>query len=152
MITQNIDRLHRKRGHASELIEVHGSIATLVVPGLRRPLPLDEVAALLDGDGVAACRDCMRRAAEARRRPVRRDCCPRTRCSARSRWPRGADLMLCVGSSLEVYPVAGLPELTLQAGGEVAIVTQGPTPLDAGAAVKLDGDVVAELEALLAAL
>jgi NAD-dependent deacetylase len=64
----------------------------------------------------------------------------------------GADLLLCVGSSLEVYPVAGLPGLTLRAGGRVAIVTQGPTPLDADAEVKLDGDVVAELEALVAAL
>ena len=53
-----------------------------------------------------------------------------------------ADLLLCVGSSLEVYPVAGLPELTLGAGGRVAIVTQGPTPYDDEAAVKLDGDVV----------
>ena len=41
----------------------------------------------------------------------------------------GADLLLCVGSSLEVYPVAGLPELTLGAGGRLAIVTQGPTPV-----------------------
>ena len=36
-----------------------------------------------------------------------------------------ADLMLCVGSSLEVYPVAGLPRVTLEAGGNVALVTQG---------------------------
>src|SRR3712207_7031536 len=36
-----------------------------------------------------------------------------------------ADLMLCVGSSLEVYPVAGLPALTLDKGGRVALVTQG---------------------------
>ena len=36
----------------------------------------------------------------------------------------GADLMLCVGSSLEVYPAAGLPELTLEAGGRIAIVTK----------------------------
>jgi NAD-dependent protein deacetylase/lipoamidase len=63
-----------------------------------------------------------------------------------------AELMLCIGSSLEVYPVAGLPALTLRAGGRVAIVTQGPTPLDADAEVKLEGDVVAELEALVAAL
>ena len=56
----------------------------------------------------------------------------------------------CVGSSLEVYPVAGLPDLTIRAGGRVAIVTQGPTPLDGEAAVRLDGDVVAELQALLA--
>jgi NAD-dependent deacetylase len=64
----------------------------------------------------------------------------------------GADLLLCVGSSLEVHPVAGLPELTRAAGGAVAIVTQGPTPLDHLATVRLRGDVVAELRALLEAL
>jgi NAD-dependent deacetylase len=64
----------------------------------------------------------------------------------------GADLLLCVGSSLEVHPVAGLPDLTLSSGGSVAIVTKGPTPYDSEAAVKLDGDVVAELEAVLAEL
>ena len=64
----------------------------------------------------------------------------------------GADLLLCVGSSLEVWPVAELPEVTLDAGGAVAIVTMGPTPYDRRAAVKLSGDVVAELEAVLAAL
>ncbi len=42
----------------------------------------------------------------------------------------GADVLLCIGSSLEVYPVAGLPELTLSAGGRVAIITQGPTAFD----------------------
>ena len=63
-----------------------------------------------------------------------------------------ADLMLCIGSSLEVYPVAGLPALTRRAGGRLAIVTQGPTPYDGDADVKLDGDVVAELEAVVSAL
>jgi NAD-dependent deacetylase len=63
-----------------------------------------------------------------------------------------ADLLLCVGSSLEVYPVAGLPELTLAAGGKLALVTQGPTPYDGEAAVRLDGDVVSELEQLVEAL
>ena len=43
---------------------------------------------------------------------------------------RAAGLMLVVGSSLEVYPVAGLPLETLAAGGRVAIVNRGPTPLD----------------------
>ena len=63
-----------------------------------------------------------------------------------------ADLLLCVGSSLEVYPVAGLPSLARSAGAKLAIVTQGPTPYDDEADVRLDGDVVAELEALIAAL
>jgi NAD-dependent deacetylase len=63
-----------------------------------------------------------------------------------------ADLMLCVGSSLEVYPVAGLPAITRGGGGRIVLVTQGPTPYDGDAEVKLDGDVVAELRAILAAL
>ena len=63
-----------------------------------------------------------------------------------------ADVLLCVGSSLEVYPVAQLPQITLAAGGAVALVTKGPTPYDGDAAVKLDGDVVEELDAVVAAL
>jgi NAD-dependent deacetylase len=59
-----------------------------------------------------------------------------------------ADVMLCIGSSLEVYPVAQLPEVTLASGGKLAILTQGPTPFDPVAAVRMRGDVVAELEAL----
>ena len=43
-------------------------------------------------------------------------------------------------------------DITLSAGGQVAIVTAGPTPYDDRAAVKLSGDVVEELDALLAAL
>ena len=63
-----------------------------------------------------------------------------------------AELLLCIGSSLEVHPVAGLPMLTHAAGGRIAILTQGPTPLEELASVRLRGDVVAELQALCAAL
>ena len=44
--------------------------------------------------------------------------------------------MLCVGSSLVVHPVAGLPALTLESGGRLAIVTKGPTPYDGDAAIE----------------
>jgi NAD-dependent deacetylase len=64
----------------------------------------------------------------------------------------GADLLLCIGSSLEVHPVAQLPGVTLRRGGALGIVTKGPTPYDARAAVKLGGDVEREMEALVAAL
>jgi len=63
-----------------------------------------------------------------------------------------ADLMLCVGSSLEVFPVAGLPSVTLRSGGGVAVITIGPTPFDGNAVIRMDGDVVADLEAVLEAL
>jgi NAD-dependent deacetylase len=61
-----------------------------------------------------------------------------------------ADLMLCIGSSLEVHPVAALPGITLENGGRVALITQGPTPYDRDVELKLEGDVVDELEAVLA--
>ena len=60
--------------------------------------------------------------------------------------------MICVGSSLIVHPVAGLPGLTLEAGGRLAIVTQGETPYDGAAEVKLEGEVDEDLAALAAAL
>jgi NAD-dependent deacetylase len=69
-----------------------------------------------------------------------------------SRLAENADLLLCVGSSLEVFPVAQLPQLTLSGGGTVAVVTQGSTPWDRQAAVKLSGDVADELRWLVAAL
>ena len=63
-----------------------------------------------------------------------------------------ADLLLCVGSSLEVHPVARLPLQTHRAGSSIAILTQGETPLDELATVRLHGDVVEVLAGLLAAL
>ena len=73
--------------------------------------------------------------------------------SARARaLAQSAELMICIGSSLEVYPVAGLPELTLGAGGKLAVLTQGPTPYDGEANVRMHGDVVEEMTAVLAAL
>ncbi len=64
----------------------------------------------------------------------------------------GAELLLCIGSSLEVHPVAGLPLLTRRSGAQIAIITQGETPLDALAAVRLDGDLEDDMGALLSAL
>ena len=59
----------------------------------------------------------------------------------------GADLLLCIGSSLEVHPVAQLPATTLASGGSIAVMTVGPTPYDSRAAIRCGGDVVAELTA-----
>jgi NAD-dependent deacetylase len=63
-----------------------------------------------------------------------------------------ADLLLCIGSSLEVHPVAGLPRLTIGHGGRLAIVTRSSTPYDADATVRLHGDVAEELSAVVATL
>jgi len=148
VVTQNIDMLHRKAG-TRELVEVHGSIATSSCLACGCSYALDEVVRRLAGGGVPAC-DCGR--------PLKPDVVlfgeylPEAALARASELATGADLLLCVGSSLEVYPVAELPQVTLRAGGAVAIVTQGPTPWDDRAAVKLDGDVEDDLRALVAAL
>jgi NAD-dependent deacetylase len=63
-----------------------------------------------------------------------------------------ARVLIVVGSSLEVYPVAGLPLETLAAGGSLAIVNRGSTPFDARAAVTIDGGAGETLRALAEAL
>jgi NAD-dependent deacetylase len=60
--------------------------------------------------------------------------------------------MIAIGSSLEVHQVAALPGVTLENGGQLVLITQGPTPYDGDAEVKLEGDVVDELDGVLAAL
>ena len=150
VVTQNIDRLHAKAGSA-EVIEVHGSIASSSCLGCGARYPLDDVRTrqLADAAGVPRC-DC----GEALKPDVVLfgELLPPDAFARAERLAAAADVLLCVGSSLEVYPVAGLPEVTLAAGGKVAILTQGPTPFDATASVRMRGDVVEELAAVRSAL
>jgi NAD-dependent deacetylase len=150
VVTQNIDMLHRKAG-TTDLVEVHGTIESSSCLGCGERYPLEDVRARQadDGAGVPRC-DCSR--------PLKPDVVlfgeflPEAALERAGELAAQADVLLCVGSSLEVWPIAQLPQVTRAAGGEVAIVTAGPTPYDDTAAVKLDGDVVAELEAVVAAL
>jgi NAD-dependent deacetylase len=64
---------------------------------------------------------------------------------------RAAGLLLVVGSALEVYPVAGLPEEALSAGGTLAIVNRGETPYDDRADLKVDAGAGETLTRLLRA-
>ena len=150
VITQNIDRLHAEAG-SRELIEVHGTIghASCLRCGARYPLADVRERQAADADAVPRC-DCGT--------PLKPDVVlfgeylPIAALERAQSLAGSADLMLCIGSSLEVHPIAALPDITLAAGGSIAIVTQGPTPFDRVAAVRMGGDVVDELEALLTAL
>jgi NAD-dependent deacetylase len=150
VITQNIDGLHAAAG-TRDVIEIHGSIASASCHVDRQRYTLAETRARLeaDPDGVPRC-DCGA--------PLKPDVVlfgellPDEAMTRASGLAAGADLMLCVGSSLEVYPAAGLPELTLQGGSRIAIVTKSETPFDRYAAVRLGGDVEEELGGVMAAL
>jgi NAD-dependent deacetylase len=149
VITQNIDRLHRAAG-SQDVVEVHGSIATSSCRSCAASYGIDEVDELFDGDGVAICSVCDG--------PVKPDVVlfgemlPEAAMRGAQELAARADLMICIGSSLVVHPVAGLPGITLDNGGRLAIVTKGPTPYDDHAELKLEGEVDAELSALVAAL
>jgi NAD-dependent deacetylase len=149
VITQNIDTLHVRAG-SERVIEVHGSIRTASCQGCGTRFSLEELEGLFDPAGVAICPDCGG--------PVKPDVVlfgellPAAAMAEAEALAARAELMLCVGSSLEVYPVAGLPSATLAGGGRLAIVTQGPTPYDSDSSVRMDGDVVADLAAVMEAL
>jgi NAD-dependent deacetylase len=149
VITQNIDTLHHKAG-SQRVIEVHGSIRTSSCQSCGTEFQLAHVEELFDADGAARCTDC--------EGPVKPDVVlfgeflPERAMAEAEALAARADLMLCVGSSLEVYPVAGLPSVTLGHGGRLAVITKGPTPFDQDANVRMDGDVVADLDAILDAL
>ena len=149
VVTQNVDMLHRKAG-TRELVEIHGSIASSSCLDCGARYGLEEVLARLEGDVVVPLCACGR--------PLKPDVVlfgeflPRDAMERACELAEAADVLLCVGSSLEVHPAGDLPRLTLAAGGAVAIVTQGTTPFDDRAAVRLGGDVEDELRALVAAL
>jgi NAD-dependent deacetylase len=141
VVTQNIDGLHQRAG-SRDVIEVHGSIraASCLRCGHRSPLgrapdgppPCPECGAILKPDVV-----------------MFGELLPMAAMERATELAREAGLLLVVGSSLEVYPVAGLPEETLSAGGGLAIVNRGTTPFDGMAELKVDGGAGDALSALL---
>jgi NAD-dependent deacetylase len=149
VITQNIDRLHRAAG-SKNVVEVHGSIETSSCTRCATSFEIEEVESLFDAEGVAVCSSC--RGAVKPDVVLFGELLPESAMVRAGSLAERAELMICVGSSLAVHPVAGLPQLTLERGGRLAIVTKGPTQYDEDAELKLEGEVDAELSALLAAL
>jgi NAD-dependent deacetylase len=146
LVTQNIDTLHEQAG-SRDVVEVHGSIRTASCHACGVRVPMSEVVVRLPVPTCEACGTILKpdvvMFGEAM--PVRET-------DRAFELARRAALLLVVGSSLEVYPVAALPEETLAAGGALAIVNRGPTPYDAEATLKLDataGDVLAAVVAAL---
>ena len=150
VVTQNIDLLHERAG-SREVVEVHGSIRTSSCLRCRARYSLAEVVALLEaGEGAPRCSAC---GTVLKPDVVFFDeLLPEEAIDRAFDLAREAGLLLVVGSSLKVYPVAGLPQETLDAGGKVAVVNQGPTWVDSGAALTIDGSAGEVLEATVTAI
>jgi NAD-dependent deacetylase len=132
VITQNVDGLHARAG-SRDVIEVHGSLAAAVCPACGERVPAGELRLPLP-----RCGSC-----DAVLKPgvvMFGEVLPRAALERAVALAGAAGLLLVVGSSLQVWPVAGLPEETLRSGGRIAVVNREPTPYDDQATVVIRAD------------
>jgi NAD-dependent deacetylase len=150
VVTQNIDTLHERAG-SRDVVEVHGSIREAECLECAERVPLAEVVALLRNQSAPPCPRC-----GSILKPgvvMFGELLPEREIDRAFELAGAAALLLVVGSSLEVHPVAGLPETTVAAGGELAIVNRGPTPYDRQASLRLaagSGETLAAVRDALA--
>jgi NAD-dependent deacetylase len=143
MITQNIDGLHQKAGIPAErVIELHGSNAYISCLQCRKRYAWEEVLPFFE-DNPAPSTDC----------PLCDECggwlkpatisfgqaMPEEETRRAFAEAGKADLLITVGTSLQVYPAAGIPGETRSHGGKVAIINNQPTAQDHEAALIVRG-------------
>lgn len=150
LVTQNIDGLHQKAG-SENVIEVHGSLAGLTcVNCLRGYAAVDFLPAYLQTRAVPRCPACSG--------VLKPDAVLFEEQLPFAPWQRAqsaaseSELMLVLGSSLEVMPVAGLPIRALEAGARLIIINRDETYLDGRADLVLRMDVAEALPAIAAQL
>ena len=145
VVTQNIDMLHVRAG-SRDVVEVHGSIRSAICLECGREEGLDGVRAQLEELHAPRCGDC-----GAVLKPgvvLFGELLPTRELDRATELARDAALLLVVGSTLEVWPVAGLP---LEAPA-FAILNHGPTALDERALLKVDAAAGSTLAGVVAAL
>jgi NAD-dependent deacetylase len=145
VVTQNVDGLHERAGSRA-VVEVHGSIRSASCLDCGERVPLEDVVAALEDAPAPPCPRC-----GAVLKPdvvMFGELLPAAAIDQATELARQAGLLLVVGSSLEVHPVAELPVETVSAGGQLAIVNRGPTPFDHLASVRIDGGAGETLSAL----
>jgi len=145
VVTQNIDTLHSRAG-SRDVVELHGSIRSAVCPGCLWTEAADMVLEQLQEQPAPLCTHC----GEVLKPGVTMfgELLPPGALERATHLARAAGLVLVVGSSLEVWPAAGLP---LEARG-YAIVNLGPTALDDRALLKIDAPAGETLAGVVAAL
>src|SRR3984893_7168444 len=141
LVTQNIDGLHQRAGNApGKVIEVHGTVREVVCMscGWRGPMQpvLERVSAGEDDPPCQYCCGILKSATISFGQPLIPEVIERAMRAAEQ-----ADLLLAVGTSLQVYPVAGAVPLAKAAGARVVIVNAQPTPFDSMADAVLAGPI-----------
>ena len=149
LITQNIDELHQLAGNSPHLVvEVHGTMRKFMCwgCGMRGPMQkvLERVRA---GEEDPACRDCggiLKSDTISFGQQLVPEVIDRAMQAAGE-----ADLFLAVGTSLQVYPVAGAVDIARSAGAKLVIVNAEPTPFDEVADAVFNASISEVLPAIL---
>jgi len=149
IVTQNIDTLHTRAGSV-DVVEVHGSIRQAVCQGCGALEPLDSVLEQLDQGLVPRCPAC----GEIPKPDVVLfgELLPAAAFGRAEQLARNTGLLVVVGSSLQVWPAAGVPEITVARGGALALVNDEETPLDGQAELVVRGSAGETLSAVAAIL
>jgi NAD-dependent deacetylase len=142
LITQNVDGLHARAG-SREIVEVHGSLRDAVCLECGTRVPMEEAVALLPAPRCPSCGRTLKPGVV-----MFGELLPVDGIERAFRLAAETPLLLVVGSSLEVFPVASLPEETLAAGGRLAVVNRGRTQFDVRAAVVIECGAGETLRAL----
>ncbi len=149
LITQNIDELHQLAGNSPQLvIEVHGTMRKFMCwgCGMRGPMQkvLERVRA---GEADPKCRDCggiLKSDTISFGQQLVPEVIDRAMQAAAE-----ADFFLAVGTSLQVYPVAGAVDIARSAGARIVIVNAEPTPFDDVADAVFNASISEVLPAIL---
>jgi NAD-dependent deacetylase len=130
LITQNIDELHQIAGNAPEkVIEVHGTMRQVVCMSCDERAPMAKaLASVRAGEAYPPCRSCggiLKSATISFGQQLVPEVIDRAMQAAAE-----SDLFLSVGTSLQVYPIAGAVQIAKRAGARLVIVNAEPTPFD----------------------
>ena len=150
LVTQNIDELHQRSGSSPELVvELHGSMWGWMCWSCGTTGPMAEVLARLrageDDPRCPACGGILKSTTISFGQPLDPAVLEAALVAASS-----CDLLLAVGSTLQVHPAAGLVPIAARAGAPVVIVNAQPTPYDGVAAAVVRGPISDVLPALVA--
>lgn len=148
--TQNIDELHRRAG-SQHVLELHGSVRQATCTRCGQRVPAAELwPGVIERGEIPHCPRC-----QGVLKPdvvLFGEALPVGVLLEAQRHAETCDAMLVAGSSLEVYPAAGLPEIALRRGARLIVVNYQPTPVDGRAAVVIHADVALILPQIVAAV
>jgi NAD-dependent deacetylase len=150
LITQNIDGLHQIAGNSAErIIEVHGTMRRVMCWGCRQRTSMQDVLARVRGGerdpACLACGGILKSDTISFGQALVPEVIDCAMVAAAQ-----ADLLIAVGSTLQVYPIAGVVPLAEEAGARVVIMNNQPTPMDWLAHANLRGPIGELLPAICA--